>query len=115
MAQHKPWAKTADAPPDAETDAPPAPAMTMAEIAALPTIDAQLRALNGAPVPPLSVEECHVVQGIASAWAMTVAYHGVKPDRDILRGVLHAGFQVMRPYVSEEQQALGTVDQSLPN
>ena len=41
---------------------------------------------------------------------MTVAYHGAKPDRDILRGVLHAGFQVLKPYATADQVALGTVD-----
>ena len=90
--------------------------MTMDEIARLPTLKDQLEALNDfKPVDKLSVEECHVVHAIIEAWGRTMAWHGAPPDRDILRSLLHAGFQVLRPYATPEQEALGTVDTTLPN
>ena len=113
MTQHNPWAGDGTQ-PEAE-DVPAERVVTMADIERMPTLDEQLAALNGGPVATMSVEELHVLQGIAGAWAITRGANGLKPHDCILRSLLEAGFQAMRPFATAEQEALGTVDTTLPN
>ena len=87
---------------------------TLADIAKLPTLHAQLEALNEAPVPTLSAEELHVVKAAAGAYEMGVAAAGAEPPRDVLRSLLGAAFQILRPLATEEQVALANVDRSRP-
>ena len=80
-----------------------------------PTIADQLAEANGGPIEPLNADELGLIRTLAQFYACHAAAQGARPPADILRGLMGAAFQVTRPYATDEQLALGTVDQTKPH
>ena len=81
-----------------------------------PTFADQLTAANGGePIAPLTGDELGLIRTLAGFYATACVAQGATPPADILRGMMGAAFQVLRPYATDEQLALGTVDQTKPH
>ena len=117
MTQHNPWKGDGTPPPDEAETAEEAFMRRMADIAKLASVKDQLEALNGGhPIMPLSANELATIHAIANTYAIACAQQGGRPQPDVLRSAMGAGFQILRPFATAEQEALGTMrHDTLPN
>ena len=77
-----------------------------------PTVADQLADANGGPIEPLNDDELGLIRTLAQLYACHAAAQGARPPPDILRGLMGGAFQMLKPYATDEQLALGSVDET---
>ena len=81
---------------------------------AAPTPAAQLAAMNGAPIAPLTDQELAIARECVAWYATACAGRGVDAPPDVIRALIGCSWQVVSYNIALDQQAQAEADANAP-